>query len=127
MKACFPDEIVLRDAGMDGSSRIFKMAHYFRYVSSLGIITVPTGFRTDGASVPRIFWIIFDPFGPYFPAALVHDFLYSKSSNHYFNVDRATADSIFKEAMFNIGIGWMMRETIYRAVRIGGWGSFKKR
>ena len=126
MKACFPDEIILRDAGMVGGSRRFRLAHYFRYVSSLGTITVPCGFLTDGASVPRIFWNIFDPFGPYFPAALVHDYLYSLSSNGHFTCDRKTADLLFKEAMFNCGVGWAMRETIYHAVRIGGWTSFKK-
>lgn len=102
------------------------MEHCFRYASSMGVITVPRGFRTDGASVPRIFWNIFDPFGPYFPAALIHDFLYSLSSDNFFKVNRATADALFREAMFNIGIGWLMRETIYRAVRIGGCRSFKK-
>ncbi len=109
----------------DGSRR-FALIHYFRYVSSHGIITVPTGFVTDGASIPRIFWNILSPFGDYFPAALVHDFLYSRSSTGRFTVDRKTADLIFKEAMFNLGIGWLTRETIYRAVRLGGWPAFKK-
>ena len=127
MNACFPDEIILRDAGMNGSSRVFRLVHYFRYVSRLGVITVPTGFLTDGASVPRVFWNIFDPFGPFFPAGIIHDFLYSRASDHHFDCDRATADRLFKEAMFNSGIGWVTRETIYRAVRIGGWRSYKKR
>jgi len=123
----FPDEIQLRDAGMRGDSRLFKLTHYYRVVTSLGIVTVPTGFITDGASVPQIFWNILSPFGEYFPAALLHDYLYSKYSDSHFLVDRATADMLFKEAMFNLGVGWLKRETIYRAVRIGGWRSWKKR
>lgn len=127
MSLLFPDPIELRDAGVVNGSRTFKLIHYFRYISSYGTITVPTGFCTDGASVPRVFWNIFDPFGEYFPAALIHDYLYSKKSNGHFDVDRATADRLFLEAMFNLGIPWQTRNTIYAAVRGFGWRSFKKK
>jgi len=126
MNRHFPDTVTLQDAGMRGDSRIFRLMHFFRYHSSCGTVTIPTGFITDGASIPKVFWSILYPFGPYFPAALVHDYLYSKASNQFFHVSRETADKIFKEAMFNIGIGWITRETIYRAVRIGGRKSYKK-
>lgn len=127
MSILFPDEIQLRDAGMRGDSRIFALIHYFRYISTCGTITVPTGFLTDGASVPKIFWNIFDPFGPFFPAALVHDYLYSKWSTGHFRCERWEADDIFKEAMFNCGVGWLTRETIYRAVRMFGGRSWKRK
>lgn len=123
----FPDVLELRDGGMVNGSRTFIVAHYFRYISSLGTVTVPTGFRTDGASIPKAFWNILEPFGPYFPAALVHDYLYSGASDGHFTTDRQTADMLFKEAMFNLGVGWPTRETIYRAVRLFGGRSYKKR
>jgi len=41
-----------------------------------GEITVPAGFDTDYASIPRIFWPIYPPDGEYAPAAILHDFLY---------------------------------------------------
>jgi len=118
----FPDKLVFEDAGMRGSSRVFLIMHYYRYVSSVGMIIVPTGFLTDGASVPRMFWNIFNPVGPTFPAAVIHDFLYSKHNTEY---SREESDRIFKEAMFNLGIGWVTRETVYRAVRMFGGPSFK--
>jgi hypothetical protein len=128
MNDLFPDAIQLRDAGIRNGTRVFTLEHYFRYISSYGTITVPTGFITDGASVPRMFWPIFDPFGgDYFHAAIVHDYLYARWSTAHFNCDRGTADLIFKEAMFNRGINWPTRETIFRAVRIGGWRSYKKK
>ena len=123
----FPDELILRDAGMRGDSRIFRLGHYYRVLTSFGTVTIPTGFETDGASIPRAFWNILQPFGPYFPAAILHDFLYSKGSDNHFQTDREEADYLFKEAMFNVGIGWVQRETIYRAVRLFGWRSYKKR
>jgi hypothetical protein len=122
---CFPDPLQVRYVGSVEGSRVFQLTHYFRYIGSLGMITVPTGFHTDGASVPRVFWSIFQPYGAYFPAAIIHDWLYSAQSKRL-HIDRKTADLIFKESMFNLGIGWATRETIYRAVRLGGWRFFQK-
>ena len=128
MNNSFPDVAQFADAGMRGDCRIFKLTSLFRYRSSFGTIVVPRGFCTDGASIPKIFWNIFSPFGSYFSAALVHDFLYSKDSDDLFPVqDRKQADLIFKEAMFNAGVGWITRETVFRAVRLGGWVSYKKK
>lgn len=127
MSLLFPDPIDLRDGGIVNGSRVFILTHYFRYISSVGTITVPTGFRTDGASVPRVFWNIFDPYsGDYFHAAIVHDYLYSRQSTLHFDCDRQEADKIFKEAMFNRGVPWPTREAIYRAVRMFGWKAYKK-
>jgi len=124
----FPDVAQFSDAGMRGGSRIFRLTAAFRYHSSVGTIVIPKGFHTDGASVPQIFWNIFSPWGSYFSAALVHDYLYSKDSDESFPVsERKDADKIFKEAMYNAGVGWITRETVYRAVRLGGWASYKKK
>lgn len=120
----FPDKLRLEDAGMRRGSRVFRLESLFRYCSSLGMIEVPAGTETDGASVPRVFWSIFDPFGEYFGAAVIHDFLYS-SGNLQFT--RAESDLIFKEAMFNVGVPWYRREVIYQAVRIFGGSRFKGR
>jgi hypothetical protein len=123
----FPDPLKFQEAYYKNGSMVVRMTERFRYVSSMGKIIVPRNFYSDGASVPRIFWTIFSPFGNYFKAALIHDFLYSKDSEKHYHIDRKTCDLIFKEAMFNLGIGWMKRETIYRAVRLGGWASFRKK
>ena len=92
----------------------------------MGTITVPTGFITDGASIPKMFHNILGPFGCYFHAALIHDYLYSPSSTGHFETDRQEADMIFKEAMFNVGVPWPTREIIYRAVRLFGGASYKR-
>ena len=126
-KTLFPDQIILGDAGMVNGSRRFQLQTYFRYISSYGTITVPTGFITDGASIPKCFWNILSPFDEYFGAALVHDFLYSRRSDHHFQTERWLADEIFKEAMWNIGVPWYKRESIFRAVRLFGWTAYKKK
>tara|TARA_B110000503_G_scaffold139137_1_gene226833 strand:+ start:721 stop:1119 length:399 start_codon:yes stop_codon:yes gene_type:complete len=128
MKESFPDVSQFADAGMRGSCRVFRLTAAFRYFSMIGTVIIPKGFCTDGASVPRIFWNIFSPFGEYFSAALIHDFLYSKDSDNLFYVsERKEADGIFLQAMKDIGVGWLTRRTIYRAVRLGGWMSYKKK
>lgn len=124
MKSVFLDPIVLEDAGMRGDSRLFKLVGQFRVKTSKGTFTVPAGFVTDGASIPRIFWNILSPFGPYFGAAIFHDYGYSKDCE--WNLSREEVDELFKELMFNSGIGWLKRETIYRAVRTFGGFSFKR-
>jgi hypothetical protein len=120
---CFPDKLYFEDAGLRGTSRLFQLVSSFRYVSSYGTVTVPAGFITDGASIPQVFWSILSPFGGYFSAAVVHDFLYSPFNDTRFT--RQQADLIFKEAMFNIGVSWYQREIIFRAVRVFGRFSYK--
>lgn len=121
-RAVFPDPIELRDHGLWGDTRLFRLLNPFTYISSYGVVTVPTGFITDGASIPRIFWSALMPFGFYFAAAIIHDYLYSEFNTRF---SRAQSDVIFKEAMFNLGLDWPRREAIYRAVQMFGGNSFK--
>jgi len=122
MNPSFPLPLNLTDGGLRGDTRLFRLTSPFIYLSSRGQITVPLGFTTDGASIPRVFWSLLGPFGPYFEAAVIHDFLYSPWSDGF---SRAEADSIFKEAMFNLGLDWPRREAIYRAVRLFGGRLFR--
>lgn len=80
------------------------------------ITTVPVGFKTDFASVPRIFWRLAPPGGLYAAAAVIHDWRYKHTIG-----DRLTADRIFLAAMRQAGVGWAQRSMIYRAVRMFGW------
>lgn len=121
----FPDPICLTDAGMVGSSRTFRLMNEYRYVSSFGEICVPKDFITDGASIPKVFWSIISPFDDYFGAAVIHDYLYNHETT-YLDYSRKECDLIFKEAMFNLGVPWFRRETIYRAVQTFGGNSFRK-
>ncbi len=121
-RAVFPDPIDLRDHGLRGDTRLFRLISPFTCYSSYGTITVPAGFVTDGASIPRLFWALLGPFGPWFAAAIIHDYLYSDLNTRF---TREQSDLIFKEAMFNLGVDWPRREAIYRAVRAFGGRSFK--
>lgn len=106
----------LRTENINGRTvKLFQPLKYYTEVEDLGMITVPKGFVTDYASVPRGFWNIFPPNGEYAPAAVVHDYLYRRTL-----IDRKVCDRVFMEAMELLGVGWLTRHLIYRAVRLFG-------
>jgi hypothetical protein len=128
MSDSFPDRIQLDEGHVTFGVRWFVTLAPFRQISSHGVITVPRHFLTDGASIPRAFWSIAGPFGKYFGAALVHDYLYSKdAAKAYPHITRKIADEIFLEGMFNLGVPWYQRNPMHRAVRMFGGRSYRKR
>jgi len=118
----FPDELRLINGGMRGGSRLFVLEAPFRTVSSYGTVTTPAGTVTDGASIPRAFWPLLQPFGPYFEAAIAHDDIYNRPHPSW---SRREADLIFLEAMSVLGVGVIARQTIFRSVRLFGGHAYK--
>lgn len=102
----------------------FELVEAFEYhvggLDSGDVITVPAGFRTDFASVPRVLWTIVPPVGLYGKAAVVHDYLYILQDR-----TRLEADRIFLEAMEVLGVPKIQRTLMYQAVRLGGGGGWR--
>jgi len=84
-------------------------------------VTVPLGFVTDFASIPRAFWSLLRPDGDYAYAAVIHDYLYWNQA-----LSREQSDLIFKLAMQDFKIGAAEVTTIYAGVRAGGAGPWKE-
>lgn len=84
-------------------------------------ITVPVGFETDFASIPRSLWSILPPFDKHLPAAIIHDYLYTIQTR-----TRKECDAIFLESMQVLGVGWFRRQIMHKGVRAGGWRSWNK-
>ncbi|MBS0164842.1 MAG: DUF1353 domain-containing protein [Nitrospira sp.] len=78
-------------------------------------VTVPKGFVTDLASIPRIFFSALRPDGEYAYAAVVHDYLYWTQTR-----SRDEADDILKIAMEDFKVGTVTVGAIYAAVRVAG-------
>jgi hypothetical protein len=78
-------------------------------------VSVPCGFVTDFASIPRPFWSLLPTWGKYGPPAVVHDFLYWDQQ-----CTREQADRILLLAMEENDVGPIRRFIIHRAVRWGG-------
>lgn len=85
-------------------------------------ITVPEGFVTDLASIPRGLWNLLPKAGPYVKAAVVHDWLYWDGRIEGAPITRGDADGVFKRAMESVGVGAFKRNLIWLAVRVGGGG-----
>ena len=106
------------------NGRDWKLAEPFKYVvgdeDALFEIKVPTGFVTDFASIPRLFWFILHPTGRYGKAAVIHDLCYR---GHLFS--RAISDGIFLEAMGVLKVSRWKRSLVYLAVRMGGYWAWK--
>ena len=109
-------------------ARLWEVERQFTYFigeeDSEEFVTVPRGFRTDFASVPRLFWIIFPPDGLYTQSAVLHDYLYYKQI-----YTRKKSDLIFLEGMKVLGVSWWKRKAMYWAVRIASgipWNKYKE-
>lgn len=100
--------------------RRWKLFHAFKYHVgyrwSKRIITVPVGFVTDFASIPRPLWWLLPAWGKYGKAAVIHDYLYKIGRG-----TRKEADDIFREAMAFSGVKPWKISVMYWAVRLFGW------
>jgi hypothetical protein len=97
-------------------------------------ITVPAGFETDFATVPRFMHWLFLPYGAYTRAAVLHDWLlhqlaewhqWRSSSDLVKHPDHKPiasrdVDAMFRVAMRDLGVPWSKRWTGWTAVR---WAS----
>lgn len=77
-------------------------------------VTVPKGFVTDLASVPRWLWWLFAPHDPqYAAAAVLHDYLRS-----WADFDPVTAHAIFLDALLILGVARWKAVAMFAAVLI---------
>lgn len=87
------------------------------------LIRVPKSFITDGASVPHSLQWLYNPYGKYINAAVVHDYLYSVYNNT--GINRTLADKIFKHIMKETGVDSRTTRKFYMAVKCFGETSWK--
>ena len=89
------------------------------------LIRVPKSFITDGASVPKSLQWLYNPYGKYINAAVIHDYLYSCYNNT--GINRTLADKIFRYIMQETGVDNRTVRRFYIAVRAFGETSWKKK
>lgn len=102
--------------------RLCRLQKPLHYKSDLlgKVIVVPTGFESDGASVPQFLWGIYPPFGKYLEAAVVHDWYCVLGHKDESPIDSVMAAKVFREAMAVCGVPMWRRNKMYWAVRMGG-------
>lgn len=111
------------------SADVFRLEEPMEYwVGEEGkgaLVRVPKGFETDFASIPLVFQNLLSKFDVSRRAAIVHDYLYRTHGKGGI-YSREQCDKIFLEAMEILGVPWLRRKTMYRAVRLFGWTSWKQ-
>jgi hypothetical protein len=87
-----------------------------------GLITVPDGFKTDLASIPRAFRNLpfLDPNGASRRPAVVHDWFYATQAK-----PKALADDFLRDALQSEGVGAATAAAFYYAVHWFGRSSWR--
>lgn len=83
------------------------------------VYTIPAGYITDGASVPRALSWLYPKYGPYLKAAIVHDYLLTDVLPTG-QIESNRVDEIFKEAMEDLDIPKFRQWAMWCGVR---WGA----
>ena len=119
----------------------FKLVGSMRYGwrAKNCVVEIPTGFKTDFASIPVPLRNLISINGRHRLPAVLHDYLYSEAgaieATHGYsmregaverftplkiNYSRKDADDAFLTAMQKEGVGWIKAALMYRAVRMFG-------
>jgi len=72
---------------------------------------VPSGFNTDMASIPRLFWSVLPTYGKYAKSAIIHDYALKILS-------RNKADMIFKTSLKRDNVRPLVITVLYLGVRL---------
>lgn len=112
---------------IQSSGRSFVLLEDYKIETRFGWIMIPKKFKTDLASIPKIFWFIVSPLEAHFPGAVLHDYFYRvPSSRMNGKITREVADDIFLEEMEDLFVVIWKRWAMHRAVRWGGKSSWRK-
>jgi hypothetical protein len=108
----------------DGLQWAIENPDGFRYLSDVpgvGLITVPEGFVTDYASIPKELQNILPAWGLYGAAACLHDLEYWTQ-----RLTREQADAVLREASMALGVDEGLVDVIYHAVRTFGESAWQR-
>jgi len=84
--------------------------------------TVPKGFETDLASIPRLLWPIFAPqYSGFVAPAILHDYLYRCNNN----ITRQFADEVLYSALITEDVTAFTASKFYLGVRLFGGSHFE--
>lgn len=99
----------------------YNFTYRWKYKGLTIVISVPAGFETDFASIPRFAWILIPKLGRWNKAAVIHDWLYQHGA-----LSRKQADRCFRDGMRDKGVKPWQYNLIYWAVRLFGWLAWKR-
>jgi hypothetical protein len=115
----FDGEVVLEEL----DNGFWELQDDFSYKNDLIKVTVKSGFTTDGASIPKVFWsVIGNPLeNDLLKPAMIHDGLYA-----LMQLPRLECDKLLKEMLLFNGTSKVKVFSIYYTVRLFGSSHWKK-
>lgn len=108
----FQGDVVVKEFSTDG----WELVEPLTYEGKTEQFVVEKGFRTDFASVPKIFTWLIPRYGRYTKAAILHDWLCQRARKGL--IDRADADGIFLRSMRELDVPFLRRWLMWGAVRL---------
>lgn len=113
-KFAFPDTLMVTPRPLTGN---WELLRDFRCLGH----TVPSGFCTDFASIPKLLRIFYETGGSYCYGAVLHDYLYASKER-----PRKEADDLFYQSMISCGVPRRRALAFWLAVRAFGWIAWKR-
>lgn len=89
----------------------WEVAEPFTFSFGGELITIPAGYTSDFASVPRLLWWLIPPHGMSAEASIIHDFLYDNRIGN-----RDDVDMFFFACLLEVVPIWQAK-LMYRIVR----------
>jgi hypothetical protein len=91
------------------------------------VLTIPSDFPTDLATVPRIFWAFLPPNGTYERAAVAHDWHCVQLAAGNCRISSRDADGLFRRMAREGGAGFLTRWVLWTGVRWGAVANHARR
>ena len=116
--------------------KTFVLTKEFTIMTTLGTITIPPGFMTDGPSIPERLRSVVTVLGKHFFPAVLHDWWYrviwarkvstgNRQDGSVVRVTKEMADNIFRQEMADLNVPWWRRSLMWLAVHVGGEDSWR--
>jgi len=109
----FLGEVVVSPIPPEGKR--WKLVQPLEYQGRHDLFTVPAGFETDFASVPRLVVWLLPRYGRWTPAAILHDYLWHLARSR--QLPKVDADAIFNRALRELKVPFLRRWLMWTAVR----------
>ena len=124
MKVQFIDFPQIKPYYSDEDGELWELTDAFHVMVECFPFTVPAGFVTDGASIPRFLWrICGHPMSTKrLPAAVLHDWFYYSVTDF----TRAEADQAYRDGLITLGFPRWKANLEYYALRLFGGSHYAR-
>ena len=112
-------------------TRHWEIAKDFEYELNGTKYIIPSGFKFDGASIPKFLHTFLSPVGVLLLGGLVHDYAYKYAAlqpkkGALLLLDQKKADEIFRDINIEINGFYFMNYLAYWSLRVGGFMAWNK-